>query len=316
MTSTITGTTTSTMTGTTDAVGQRAARLSSASVRRVIEPDTDLPWHQLGDGQVVADELLSIAGLGIELPPEAMARLSREETASMVTTGLRFEAGLIAGFGRQLLEADVTDPRVTYMLHEMGEETRHSRAFARLVAELRPEARNPLDRGVAMRLRRRIARIAADSPALLTVFVLAGEEIPDLIQRITAEHPDTDPLIAALNRYHRAEEARHLAYARMTLAEHWANAGWLERRRIRNLAPRAIGALIGALVHPGVYASVGLPPFRTWWRAQRTPQRVAVRHQATREVLRAMLDAGVFEPGKIPRPWRKLCGVDRDGNPV
>jgi hypothetical protein len=301
---------------TTTSVGEKAARLSTASVRRVVEPDTDLPWDQLGDGQVVADELLSIAGLGIELSPEQKARLSREETASMVTTGLRFEGGLLAGFGRQLLDADVTDPRVTYMLHEMGEETRHSRAFARLVTELQPQAQNPLERGVARRLRRRIARITADNPALLTVFVLAGEEIPDLLQKISAEHPDTDPLVAALNRYHRAEEARHLAYARMTLAEHWANAGWLERRRVRGLAPRAIGALMGALVHPGVYRTVGLPPFRTWWKAQRTPQRVAVRHQATREVLRAMLDAGVLERGKIPRPWRALCGVDRHGDPV
>jgi predicted metal-dependent hydrolase len=234
----------------------------------------------------------------------------------MVTTGLRFEAGLIAGFATQLVSADITDPRVTYMLHEMGEETRHSRAFARLVAELAPVADNPLERGLPLRARKRIARIAADNPALLTVFVLAGEEIPDLIQKITAEHPGTDPLVAALNRYHRTEEARHLAYARMTLAEHWARAGRRERRRVRRLAPRAIGALMASLVHPGVYRAVGLPAFRTWWAVQRTPQRVAVRHAGTRAVLTAMLDAGVFERGKIPRGWRKLCGVDRHGEPV
>jgi hypothetical protein len=282
----------------------------------VIEPDTDLPWERLGPGQVVADELLSVAGLDHRLSAAAKARLSREELASMVTTGLRFEAGLMAGFANQLATADVTDPRVTYMLHEMGEETRHSRAFARLVTELGPTAHNPLERGAPARMRKRVARIAADSPALLTVFVLAGEEIPDLLQRITAEHPDTDPLVAALNRYHRTEEARHLAYARMTLAEHWANAGWLERWRVKHLAPRAIGALVSSLVHPGVYRVVGLPPFRTWRAAQRTPERIAVRHEGSRAVLRALLDAGVLERGRIPRPWRKLCGVDRHGKPV
>ncbi len=297
-------------------VAERADRLSRASLRRVIEPDTELPWGALGEGQVIADELLSVAGMDHGLSPEARARLSREETAAMVTTGLRFEAGLISGFASQLLDADVTDPRVTYMLHEMGEETRHSRAFARLVRELEPEATNPLERGVPMRIRKRIARVAAKSPALLTVFVLAGEEIPDLLQRITAEHPDTDPLLAAVNRYHRTEEARHLAFARMTLAEQWERAGWLERWRVRHLAPRAIGALVAALVHPGVYRSVGLPPFRTWRAAQRTPQRVAVRHAGTRAVLAAMLDAGVFERGRIPRAWRRLCGVDRHGEPV
>lgn len=305
-----------TTTSTSDPVGQRAVRLSTASVRRIIEPDTDLPWESLGSGQVVADELLSIAGLDHGLDAAERARLSREELASMVTTGLRFEAGLMVGFATQLATADVTDPRVTYMLHEMGEETRHSRAFARLVTELEPTAHNPLERGLPARLRKRVARVAADNPALLTVFVLAGEEIPDLLQCITAEHPDTDPLVVALNRYHRTEEARHLAYARMTLAEHWANAGWLERRRVKHLAPRAIGALVASLVHPGVYRSVGLPPFRTWRRAQRTPERIAVRHEGSRAVLRAMLDAGVFERGKIPRPWRTLCGVDRYGEPL
>jgi len=299
-----------------DPVGDRSTRLSNTSLRRVIEPDTDLPWDALGDGQVVADELLSVAGIEHGLTPDAKARLSREELAAMVITGLRFEAGLIAGFATQLATADVTDPRVTYMLHEMGEETRHSRAFARLVTELEPVAVNPLEKGLPARLRKRIARIAADSPALLTVFVLAGEEIPDLLQKITAEHPDTDPLVAALNRYHRAEEARHLAYARMTLAEHWANAGWLERRRVRSLAPRAIGALVASLVHPGVYKSVGLPGFRTWRAVQRTPERIAVRHAGSRAVLKALFDAGVLERGKVPRAWRKLCGVDRHGEPV
>jgi hypothetical protein len=318
MTMTTTGMTTTGMTNTATAttVIERAVRLSNASVRRVIEPETELPWETLGDGQLVADELLSVAGIAHDLSPEAKARLSREEAASMVTTGLRFEAALIAGFSTQLLEADVTDPRVTYMLHEMGEETRHSRAFARLVGELGPVARNPLERGLPLRARKRIARITATSPALLTVFVLAGEEIPDLLQRITAEHPDTDPLVAAVNRYHRTEEARHLAFARMTLAEHWERAGWLERWRVRHLAPRAIGALLAALVHPGVYRSVGLPPLRTWRAVQRTPQRVAVRHAGTRAVLAAMLDAGVFERGHVPRAWRRLCGVDRHGEPV
>lgn len=300
----------------TTAVAERTARLSAASLRRVIEPDTDLPWDRLGSGQVVADELLSTEGLDVELTAEQRARLSREELASMLVTGLRFEAGLMAGFANQIMRADVCDPRVTYMLHELGEETRHSRAFARLVAELAPSADNPLERGAPARVRRRIARSTLDNPALLTVFVLAGEEIPDLLQRIAADHPDTDPLVVALNRYHRQEEARHLSFARMTLAEQWAEAGPVERFRIRHLAPQAIGALFASLVHPGVYRTVGLPAFRTWRKVQGTPQRVALRHAGTRPVLRTLIDAGVLQAGRIPRAWRRLCGVDRHGEPV
>ena len=50
-------------------------------------------------------------------------------------------------------------------------------------------------------------------PAFFCVLVLTGEEVPDLFQKLAGEHPDTDPFIRDVNRYHRAEEARHLAFA-------------------------------------------------------------------------------------------------------
>ena len=86
---------------------------------------------------------------------------------------------------------------------------------------------------------------------------------------LAAEHPDTDPLLAALNRYHRMEEARHLSFARTVLPEAWARAGWVERQRIRFAAPFLIGQLWQMFVHPGVYATVGLPPWKTWNAVQR-----------------------------------------------
>jgi hypothetical protein len=301
----------------TDAVAARSARLSAASLRNVIEPDEMFEWERLGPGQVVGDELLSVAGLGLDLSREQKAQLSREELSSMLIMGMRFEAGLIGGFGMQLAASpDITDARVAYMLHEIGEETRHSRAFARLVHELSPTARNPFDRGAADRIRNRILRASSRQPSLLNTLVLAGEEIPDLLQRLAAEHPETDPLVAAVNRYHRQEEARHLSFARMTAAELWSQTSWLERRRVRHMAPRAIGILFSSLVHPGVYGAVGLPAFKTWRAVQRTPQRVALRHAGTRPVVEALLAAGVLRRGRVPRGWRKLCGVDRNGKPV
>ena len=109
---------------------------------------------------------------------------------------------------------ELSDPRVTYMLHEVGEETKHSRAFIRLIDELGPTTRNPLDRPALIWVMHRITRRIARHDALLLVMTLAGEEIPDLLQKLAAEHPDTDPMLAALNRYHRQEEARHLSFAR------------------------------------------------------------------------------------------------------
>ncbi|MGI8796029.1 MAG: diiron oxygenase [Acidimicrobiia bacterium] len=313
----MTATATATPTTTPRTASDRIGRLSTASVRKVLEPEELFDWSSLGAGQVIGDELLTTRGLDLDLDAETKARLSREEVAAMLEMGIRFEAVLNSGFALQIAECrDVSDPRVTYMLHEIAEETRHQRAFIRLVEELAPRAKNPLARGVFDRIATFNIRRFIKMPAFLMVLVLAGEEIPDLLQKLASEHPDTDPLLRDVNRYHRQEESRHLSFARTTLPELYGRAGRLQRLRVRYFAPLIIGGLFATFVHPGVYASVGLPGFKTWRAVNRSPERIAVRHCATRNILKALLDAGIFKRGRIPRGWRKLCGVDRHGEPI
>ena len=155
----------------------KVERLNTASVRRVLEPEELFDWPSLGSGQIIPDELLSVAGLDLDLTSEQKATLSREEVASMLTIGIHFEAALMAGFSLQIANTgDVGDPRITYMLHEMGEETRHSRAFARLVRELDPQAVNPFTKGLPGTVQRRVMWSVIKSPAMLYVMVLAGED--------------------------------------------------------------------------------------------------------------------------------------------
>lgn len=297
------------------AIETRVDRLNAVSVRQVREPEQEFDWASLGAGQLLPDELLSVTGLELDLTAEQRATLSREEVASMLGTGIRFEAVLNAAFSLQVAHSDnLDDVRHVYMLHEVGEETRHQRAFLRLREQIRPRAKNPFDHGVAAFGARRVITLLLRSPALFCVMLLAGEEIPDLLQKLASEHPDTDPLIREINRYHRAEEARHLAFARLTLAEHWAQAGVLERARVRYLAPLLTQMLFDGMVHPGVYRTVGLPGFATWKAAHRTPQRLTIRYGATRPILTTLLDEGILRAGRIPRQWRHLCGVDRFGN--
>jgi hypothetical protein len=299
------------------AADDRIARLSTASVRKVLEPEELFDWDSLGRGQVIGDELLTTSGLDLDLSADTKARLSREEVAAMLQMGIRFEAVLNAGFALRIAETqDVTDPRIGYMLHEIAEETRHQRAFIRLIQELDAKAVNPVEGGAIERFLQFNIRRFIKMPAFLLVLVLAGEEIPDLLQKLAAEHPDTNSLLASVNRYHRQEEARHLSFARTTLPELYAGTGRLERLRIRHFAPVVIQLLFRMFVHPGVYAAVGLPGWKTWRAVNRTPERLAVRYHATRNILRTLLDTGVFERGRVPRGWRALCGVDRFGEPV
>jgi hypothetical protein len=141
--------------------------------------------------------------------------------------------------------------------------------------------------------------------------ILAGEEIPDLLQKVACEHPDTDPTLAAVNKYHRMEEARHLAFARLTVGELYPKASRREKLRVRYLAPIIIDGLFDMFVHPGVYATVGLPMWSTWRKANRTPQRRALKLAAVRPILKALVDGGVFTKGRIPKGWLRLCQVDQ-----
>jgi len=301
-------------TATETSVDERIDRLSTASLKRIIEPDVDVPG-EVGPGQLLPDELLSVAGLGLDLSPEQRAILSREEIASITAAGIRFESILAAGFSLQIVRRrDLTDPHVTYILHELGEETRHSRLFIRLLSQLRPKARNPLE--PFFRVMQRVALpLLLNRPAFFCVLVLTGEEVPDLFQKLVGEHPDTDPFIREVNRYHRAEEARHLAFARTILPQLWKEAGFVERFLVRRFGPLMVGSMVDTLVHPGVYEVVGLPGWKTWKAANRTPERLAFKHQSLRAVLRALLDASVLRRGRIPQGWQRVCGVDANGDP-
>lgn len=291
-------------------------RLSTASLRRVIDPDVDLPG-KVGNGQVLPDELLAMHELAefADLSSDQRARLSREEVASIVEAGLRFEAVLMAGFALDLVDhPDLTHPEVVYALHEIGEETRHSRLFSRLLGQLAPTAQNPLARfrPIEMRLIPHLIR----RPATLDVLVLGGEEIPDLLQKRACEHPDTDPFLRQVNRYHRAEEARHLSFARAVLPQRLSSAGAFDRFLVRHVVPRIIWGMYDTIVYPAVYSTVGLPAFDTWKRANRTPSRIELRHEATRPIVTTLLHSEAFRRGRVPKAWQQLAGVDRQGDPT
>lgn len=291
---------------------QRIQRLSDVSAKRFVDPDTAVPGRP-GPGQVAPDELLSIAGLPdvlAKLSPEQKARLSREEVAAIASEGIRFEAALTAGFALHLADVrKVTDPRITYILHEIGEESRHSRLFVRLVDGLGAKARNPFLSGVPGFVRSRAIRFAITRPVLLYTLILAGEEIPDLLQKHLAEHPDTDPFLREVSKYHRQEEARHLAFARAVLPEEWAKASAFDKALVRHVAPVFVFEMFNILVHPGVYETVGLPGLKTWRAAIRSAPRVALRREATSNILKALVDAGAFKANRIPFGWRRLTGV-------
>jgi P-aminobenzoate N-oxygenase AurF len=302
---------------TAEAVARRVDKLNTASLARIIDPDKDMPGA-LGDGPVLPpDLLLPTAGLdeGV-LDADAYARFSRLALAAITTSGLQFEAILMAGFGLHIVRADdYTDPRITYLLHELGEETRHSRLFIRMLEQLGEVAPNPMDNWIVENVGKRVVSQVIHRPPVMFTMVLAGEEIPDLLQKLAVDHPGTDPFVREVNRYHRQEEARHLAFARMVLPEVWERSSRADRFMVHNVAPGLIREMYENMIHAGVFGAVGLPGVPTWRAARNHPGRVKVRVEATRPVLETLINAGAIERGKVPRAWQGLCAVDSGGEP-
>lgn len=301
------------------AIEARVGRLSTAALRRAIEPDEEVPGS-IGDGQLLPDELLCLPEEALAtLTPQQKRTFAREAIASVVQSGIRFEAVLEAGFGAQLATAqdgELVDPRYTFILHEVGEETRHQRLFQRLLAQLDPKARQAIPAPLVRFAYAVVTHAVAHFRALLYTLILAGEEIPDLFQKLASEHPDTDQFVRDVNRYHRQEEARHLSFARAVYSEVWDRATRVDRFLVKHVAPKVIGAMYEFMFQPGIYARVGLPPFPTWRAAMQSPRWIQVRWTATRPVLKALVDAGAIPARRVPASWRKLCGLDRAGEPL
>jgi hypothetical protein len=296
---------------------RRVARLSSVSAKRVIEPDEEV-LGDFGPGQIIPDELLLTAGLDLNLTAEQRVIIARQQTAAMLDGGIRLEAVLLGGFGLMLASwPDLTDSRLVYLLHEVAEETRHSRLFVRMLSQLQPAAPNPFHDRFGRFVAKRIYRLTATHKLLLCTMVLAGEEIPDLIQRRAIEHPDTDDYLRRANTYHREEEARHIAFAGILMPELWSGSGWRDRWLVKRVAPLLIGLMVNTqLTHPGIYAAAGLPALRTHRAVLRSTAHRQLIADAMRPVLKTLLASAPAMRGRVPRGWRRICQVDRHGRPA
>ena len=155
---------------------------------------------------------------------------SRQALAAITRSGLMFEAILMAGFGLQIAEAeDYTDPRITYLLHELGEETRHSRLFARMLDQLGPRRPTPSTTGSPTRSPAGWSTRSSTTRRCCTRWCWRARRSPTCCRSGPPSTPDTDPFVREVNRYHRQEEARHLSFARTRLPEVWESAGIVDK---------------------------------------------------------------------------------------
>jgi hypothetical protein len=254
-----------------ESVRRTATRLLGSSARNSYDPNLDIDWDAPVDSDMrfMPFERTSLYGTPLweRMTEEQKIELSRQELASVASTGLWFEIVLIQMLARWAYHQDPQDPRTQYALTEIGDETRHIVMFAKSIARLgAPTYRPP-------RLVHHLARIykaTARGPALFAP-VLIAEEITDRLQREMVNDESVHPLVRMVNRIHVVEEARHVRFAREEVERQMARLGPIAKA-VNNVASAVVAAFVAStLISPDVYREVGLDPAEAVKAARNNP---------------------------------------------
>lgn len=276
-----------------DAVRKTAVRLLASSSKNSYDPDLDIDWDAPVDDDLafMPLERTSLYGTPLweQMSEQQRIELSRQELASVASTGLWFEIILVQMLARWAYHQDPQDPRTQYALTEIGDETRHIVMFAKAIARLGAPTYRP--RQFVHQLAR-FYKATAKGPALFAP-VLVAEEITDRLQRSMINDEAIHPLIRMVNRIHVVEEARHVRFAREEVSRQMASIGPIARV-ISNLASAVVGAfVVSSLISPDVYATVGLDPKEAAKQARSNPHYAETRRWMGEKIMAFLTDEGL-----------------------
>jgi hypothetical protein len=277
-----------------DQVRKTAVRLLSSSARNSYDPELDIDWDAPVDVgmKFMPFERTSLYGTALwdRMSDEQKRELSRQELASVASTGLWFEIILIQMLARWAYHQDPQDPRTHYAITEIGDETRHVVMFAKAIARIgTPTYRPP-------RFVHQLARLykaAARGPALFAP-VLVAEEITDRLQREMVNDESVHPLVRMVNRIHVVEEARHVRFAREEVARQMANLG-LVGKVINNVSSAVVASFVASsLISRDVYRAVGLDPDEATKAARNNPHWHASRRWMAEKIMAFLDEQGML----------------------
>jgi len=276
-------------------VAELAQRLSEASVKKWFDPLRDIDWEEPFDLErfYMREEDVSLYGTPIYegLSQEQKVRLSLHEAASMMAAGIWFENILKHKFIDYLYNRDPHDPNFRYMLHEVGDECRHSIMFGEFIKRS----------GVSFYPVRWWARLGgqlmkeAVSKTAVFIGILAAEEVTDFFNRRATESPEVHPTVRRIAQIHMIEEARHISYARSHLIEDLPNLPRVRRLGILLAAPVITGVIVSQLVSPEVYSSLDLPK-EARRQARQSPHGKKIMLEAGAKFIGLLEEVGVVNP--------------------
>nr|WP_091558839.1 diiron oxygenase [Micromonospora pattaloongensis] len=289
------------MSGTPSTRESVADRLLTASVRTNYDPTVEIDWDapHRPDAYWLAPHRSSLYGTELwhQLTEAQRIELTKHEVVSAASAGLWFETILMQMLIRHYYDADPTSRHAQYMLTEVADECRHSIMFGRLIEALDCPVYTA---STFDHLLGRYLKTTATGPHMYAAILIA-EEILDALQREIMADESLQPLIRMVSRIHVVEEARHVRFAREELVRQVEAAGPLTMAYARVTIGRAAYSIANRLVHPRVYAAVGIPP-----RVGRAAARANPHFRATLRWSAQRVSGYLSDLGLIAGPGRAL----------
>ncbi|WP_410601312.1 AurF N-oxygenase family protein [Amycolatopsis sp. lyj-90] len=241
---------------------ETAQRLLDSAAMLSYDPATEVDWETPLDKDFhgASPEWSTLYGTSYwaEMSPEQQKELTRQEAASVASTGIWFEMILQQMVLRDFYAKDPTDPAFQWALTEIADECRHSIMFARGAAKLGAPPYRP--RRLAVELGRVFKATATGEAAYAAILV--AEEVLDVMQRDWMRDERVVPFVRTINNIHVVEESRHMKFARDETREQLEGAGPVRRRINALVIAIASYFIVSSMVNRDVYKNAGLDTAR------------------------------------------------------
>ncbi|GAA3569632.1 diiron oxygenase [Amycolatopsis ultiminotia] len=277
--------------------GDTAQRLLDSSETLSYDPVHEVDWETPLDKDFhgASPEWSTLYGTSYwdEMTPAQQRELTRQEAASVASTGIWFEMILQQMVLRDFYAKDPTDPAFQWALTEIADECRHSIMFARGAAKLGAPPYRP--RKLAVELGRVFKATAGGEAAYAAILV--AEEVLDVMQRDWMRDERVVPFVRTINNIHVVEESRHMKFAREETRQRLEGAGKLRRQYNALVVSIASYFIVSSMVNPGVYARAGLDTRRAVHEAKANEHHKSMLRSSCAGLMEFLASCGLLTRG-------------------
>lgn len=243
-----------------DTASELATRLTGASRRKAWDVYNAFDWPASleSDRWCMPPELISIFGTPVyeALSEEQKKRLSLFEIGNFFSLVLQGERPLVQGLVHRLYLKSSSREVTEYLHHFVDEENKHMVMFGefcnRYIGKVYPEKKIALTREYSK----------GEEEVAFFCKVMVVEELGDYYNVLIDRDERVEPLVREINRVHHIDEARHLAFGRVHLAELFARHSpeWSPETMagFRSWLAEYLRASWGDYYNPTMYRDAGL----------------------------------------------------------